>query len=109
MEEPETITPEFKDYKNVKTFNVKIKEADYILSISESSIDIHFDLIQKEGNDPFEYEENYTLDKLKKINNVFKMFDSIENVRNSFEELINTQRYTFDKNDENIIFILKIT
>ena len=65
-------------------------------------------LTQKEGNDPFEYGESYNLDSLIEINNIFKTFDSISDVRSSFEELLNTQRYSFEKNSENIKLILKI-
>ena len=67
MENAEPITPEFHDFKNTKTFEVKTKESNYTLSISDNSTSINFSLIQKEGNDPFEYGESYSLNKLIKI------------------------------------------
>ena len=68
MENADPITPEFQDFKNTKTFEVKIKESNYTFSISDNSTHINFSLIPKEGNDPFEYGENYSLNKLIKIN-----------------------------------------
>ena len=108
MEEAPAITPEFKDFINIKTFDVKIEELNYTLSISDNSTHINFSLTSKEGNEPFEYEESYNLEKLIKINNIFKTFESIKDARNSFEELINAKNYFFEKNNENINFILKI-
>ncbi len=108
MEEAPAITPEFQDFKNIKTFEIKIKELNYTLSIGDNSSHINFSLTPKEGNELFEYEESYNLDKLIKINNIFKAIDSIKDVRNSFEELINTKNYSFEINNENINFILKI-
>ena len=37
------------------------------------------------------------------------MFDTIKNVRNSIEEIFNAKKYSLEKNDENIILILKIS
>ena len=108
MEAAQTAIPEFQYLKNIKTYNVKIKELNYTLSISDNSNQLNLSLTQKEGNDPFEYGESYNLDSLMEINNIFKTFDSISDVRSSFEELLNTQRYSFEKNSENIKLILKI-
>ena len=108
MEEVKSMTAQFQEFKNINKFNIKIGEIDYILSISESETNINFSLTQKERNEPFEYEENYSLDKLIKINNIFKMFDSIHTVRKSFESLLNAKKYSFEKNDENIIFTVQI-
>ncbi len=108
MEAAQTAIPEFQYLKNIKTYNVKIKELNYTLSISDNSNQLNLSLTQKEGNDPFEYGESYNLDSLIEINNIFKTFDSISDVRSSFEELLNTQRYSFEKNSENIKLILKI-
>ena len=108
MEEVKSMTAQFQEFKNIKKFNIKIGEIDYILSISESETNINFSLTQKERNEPFEYGENYSLDKLIKINNIFKMFNSIHSVRNSFESLLNAKKYSFEKNNENIIFTVKI-
>ena len=108
MEDVNSITPNFQEFKNIKDFNIKIGEINYIFSISESNTDINFVITQKERNDPFEYGEHYSLDKLIKINDIFKMFNSINAVRKSFESLLISKKYTFEKNDDNIIFTLKI-
>ena len=55
MENAEHITPEFHDFKNKKTFEVKIKESNYTFSISD----------------------NYSLNKLIKINNIFNKYSKI--------------------------------
>ena len=57
MEDDNYITPNFQEFKNIKDFNIKIGEINYILSISESNTDINFVIKQKERNDPFEYGE----------------------------------------------------
>ena len=108
MEEVETNTPLFQEFKNTKEFNIKIEEINYIISISESNTDIKFVINQKEGNDPYEYEDHYNLDKLIKINDIFKMFNSINSVRKSIENLLNSKKYSFIKSNENIEFILKL-
>ena len=108
MEEVEVISSNFQEFKNIKDFNIKIGEINYIFSISENNTDIKFVINQKEGIDLYEYEEHYNLDKLIKINDIFKMFNSINSVRKSFESLLNSKKYTFIKSNENIEFILKI-
>ena len=108
MEDVNSITSNFQEFKNIKDFNIKIGDINYIFSISESNTDINFVITQKERNDPFEYGEHYSLDKLIKINDIFKMFNSINAVRKSFESLLISKKYTFEKNDDNIIFTLKI-
>ena len=108
MEEVKSISPMIQEFKNIKDFNIKIEEINYIFSISESNTDINFVITQKERTDPFEYGEHYSLDKLIKINDVFKMFNSINAVRKSFESLLNARKYSFKKNEENIIFTVKI-
>ena len=108
MEEFEAITPIFQEFNNTKEFNIKIGEIGYILTISENNTDIKFIVSQKERNDPFEYGEHYNLDKLIKINDIFKMFNSIHAVRKSIESLLNAKKYSFEKNDENLIFTVKI-
>ena len=107
MEEVEIISSNFQEFKNIKDFNIKIGEINYIFSISENNTDIKFVINQKEGIDLYEYEEHYNLDKLIKINDIFKMFNSINSVRKSFESLLNSKKYTFIKSNENIEFILK--
>ena len=37
------------------------------------------------------------------------MFDSIINVRNSIDEILNAKKYSIEKNDQNIVLILKIS
>ena len=108
MGEVEIISSNFQEFKNIKDFNIKIGEINYIFSISESNTDIKFSITQKEGIILSEYGGNYSLDKLIKINSIFKMFDSIHLVRKSFESLLNAKKYTFEKNEENIIFNIKI-
>ena len=108
MEEVETITSHYQEFKNSKEFDIKIGELNYIFSISENNTDIKFVINQKEGIDLYEYEEHYNLDKLIKINDIFKMFNSINSVRKSFENLLNSKKYTFIKSNENIEFILKL-
>ena len=108
MEEVKSTTPIFQEFKNIKDFNIKIGEMNYIFSISESNTDINFVITQKERTDPFEYGEHYSLDKLIKINDIFKMFNSINAVRKSFESLLNAKKCSFEKNDENIMFTAKI-
>ena len=95
MEEFEAITPIFQEFNNTKEFNIKIGEIGYILTISENNTDIKFIVSQKERNDPFEYGEHYNLDKL-------------HAVRKSIESLLNAKKYSFEKNDENLIFTVKI-
>ena len=108
MEEVKPISPIIQEFKNIKDFDIKIGKINYIFSISESNTDINFVITQKERAEPFEYGEHYSLDKLIKINDVFKMFKSINAVRKSFESLLNAKKYSFEKNDENIIFTVKI-
>ena len=64
MEEVETITSHYQEFKNSKEFDIKIGELNYIFSISENNTDIKFVINQKEGIDLYEYEEHYNLDKL---------------------------------------------
>ena len=47
MEEVETITSHYQEFKNSKEFDIKIGELNYIFSISENNTDIKFVINQK--------------------------------------------------------------
>lgn len=95
---------------NIQKFVVKINEEDYILLLDDDSNIINLSINEIEKDNYSEYGESYSLEQLIEINNIFKMFDSIKNVRNSVEDILKAQKYSLEKNNENnIIFTLKIS
>ena len=58
----------------------------------------------------FSFEETYILEKLKKINNIFLIFDSIESMRDSIEKILTNNKYLISQNNNNeMIITLKVS
>ena len=109
MDAPNAITPS-QNYYNDKSFNVKLNDASYILIISSNTLSIKFTLSQVENTQYFSFEESYTLEALKKINNIFLVFDSIESMRDSIEKILTNNKYLISqKNDNEMIITLKVS
>ena len=50
------------------------------------------------------------MEKLKKINNIFLVFDSIESMRDSVEKILTNNKYLFSQNNDNeMIITLKVS
>ena len=109
MDAPNAITTS-QNFFNDKSFNVKFKDTSFILIISSNSLSIKFILSQVENTQYFSFEETYTLEKLKKINNIFLIFDSIESMRDSIEKILTNNKYLISQNNNNeMIITLKVS
>ena len=106
MEAQNLLAPDFENMKNIKEFNLKYNDKIYLLTISNISETINFSIVNSYNE---EYSESYSLEKLIYINKIFSMFDSLEKVRNSIEEIIKAKKYLLEINDKNIIITLKIS
>ncbi len=83
-------------------------DTSFILIINSNSLSIKFLSQLKIQN--FSFEETYTLEKLKKINNIFLVFDSIESMRDSVEKILTNNKYLFSQNNDNeMIITLKVS
>jgi hypothetical protein len=96
------------NFKNDQSYDIIIQDKNYILTLTDNSLLIKLSIISKDDKDSM-FEESYNLEQLVKINKIFAMFDSIINVRNSIDEILNAKKYSIEKNDQNIVLILKIS
>ena len=96
-----------KNNSNIFTNEKLMDIGDYNLKIS-SNVDSIKLLLQSKSNPNIGiYEEIYTLEKFEKINKIFSLFDSIESIKNSIEDLISKNKYEIKKNTNSIELILK--
>ncbi len=104
---PLTISNNFIDKKS---FNVKFDDTSFILIISSNSSSIRFNLSQVENTQFDSFEETYTLEQLKKINNIFIVFESIDSLIDSIEKILNNNKYLISQNNNNeMIITLKVS
>ena len=100
------MTPKFVREKNYK---VKLNDSDYNLLISSFNESINFVLSPLTKNNIYSYEENYNFEKLSKINKIFLVFDSIETIGQSIEQMIENNKYSIIEKNENVEINLKVT
>ena len=100
------MTPKFVREKNYK---VKLNDSDYNLLISSFNESINFLLSPLTKNNIYSYEENYNFEKLSKINKIFLVFDSIETIGQSIEQMIENNKYSIIEKNENVEINLKVT
>ena len=99
-EAPKPITS-IDEMKNIKQFDIKLTNEEYVLKIGEGYNVITFS-INKKGNDLIIYENEYSFEDLLKINENFKVFNSVNALYNSFDELFKSNKIIIEKDENNL-------
>ena len=75
---------------SVDTFNLLFENKECTLNISRTSTSLKFVLKQTEYNNI--YEGNFTLEELNKINNIFILLNSLEEIQKSLKQTISYKK-----------------
>lgn len=102
----ETTSIEDEKFLNEKQYNVKFDNTECLFIISSKFNSIKFEL--KPLHNYILYQKVFTLDNLVHINKIFVVFDSIETIRSSSEEIIEKNKFTLQKRENNIEIIFKV-
>ena len=102
----ETTSIEDEKFLNEKQYNVKLDNTECLFIISSKFNSIKFEL--KPLQNYIYYQKIFTLDNLVHINKIFVVFDSIETIRSSLEEIIEKNKFTLQKRENNIEIIFKV-
>ena len=102
----ETTSIEDEKFLNEKQYNVKLDNTECLFIISSKFNSIKFEL--KPLHNYILYQKVFTLDNLVHINKIFVVFDSIETIRSSLEEIIEKNKFTLQKRENNIEIIFKV-
>ena len=82
----------------IKEFNLELNNENFSLKIGKfSENEIYFSIISK-NNSILTYESKYSLDDLCKINQSFRFFNSINDLINAFDTMINNKKIFIEKN-----------
>lgn len=99
--------PEIEEsFSDEKQFNIKLHNSECAFIISSSSNCIKLEL--KPFFKCIYYKKIFSLEDLIKINKIFVVFDSIEVIRKSFQEIIEKDKYSIQQKSQDIEIILKV-
>jgi len=98
------------DQKNIILINeykLNFKSTDYILKLLKLKQDLILLVNEQNIINSFGFQEIFSLEKLQKMNKIFRAFDSIDEVANSLEEIISLKKISLKKENSNIFITFK--
>ena len=95
------------ELRNELKFNIIYKDKAYQLNINSINSNIIFILKNDKEFPPEFYEEEYNLDKLKKSNLLFSLYNKIDDIISFLKINIEENKYTIEIVNEKVIFIIK--
>ena len=99
------------DQKNIELINkykLNFESTDYILKLLKLKQDLI--LLVKEQNiiNSFSFQEIFSLEKLQKMNKIFRAFDSIDEIAKTLEEIISLKKISLKKKTEIFLLLLNL-
>ena len=95
------------DLKNEFDYKINVNEKFFQFNLTIFNNSILFKFSNVDDFPPLIYEEEYNLEKLKKDNLLFSLYNSINDIILYLDANIKENKYFFDINDKEVIFIIK--
>ena len=110
MEYMDTVTQEIspknekEEIKDIKEFKIKEDEENYVLKLGKlnNSKKIIFIIEEQINLTNYYYKSEFSLTELKSINKLFRIFDSIDEAYNEFNEILNNKKIKIEKDIKEI-------
>jgi len=96
-----------KNIKLIKEYKLSFESTDYILKLLRLKQDLILLVNEQNTINSFCFQEIFSLEKLQKMNKIFRLFESIDEVKNTLEEIISLKRISLKKENGNILVSFK--
>ena len=89
---PLILKPEKEEFKDIKKYNIFLDKQEFQIQLGKLSSKIIFKMKEKNSINNYYYKSDFTLEDLKKINKLFRIFYSITEAFDEINEILQNEK-----------------
>ena len=107
---PLNLKPEKEEFNDIKEYNICLDNQEFQIQLGKLSSKIVFKMEEKNSINNYYYKADFTLEDLKKINKLFRIFDSITEAFDEINEIFKNKKVIIKtESKEELILCLNIS
>ena len=107
---PLNLKPEKEEFNEIKEYNICLDKQEFQIQLGKLSSKVVFKMEEKNSINNYYYKSDFTLEDLKKINKLFRIFDSITEAFDEINEIFKNKKVIIKtESKEELILCLNIS